>query len=338
MSVQKTRRPQPRRASHSKAPILGNPPRKDRTIGTSLKDKKKYTFSGYKQIPFHLIIVGILAVGIVIFAITRMPSCSSLSSQVDSNNSSKVSVIDKIEPGTPASLEEKLTPVLERNEKLSWIAANTSKYSDPRIVELALREPEAVDFVYNYPTNPPAVQAYGKGVQKGTAPVFYCWNNSWGAANYGGLPLAVTGSAPTVLSMAYMGTLGKTDMSPADMAELSKKGGYVSEKGITVSDFFLDSAEKVGLSCKVADKTEQTVSLALSKRNFLIAHVESTSKTTDDSHWILIADHAQSGALIIHDPTSVANTKQLWDGADLLSKVDELYIVSDNNPESQDQQ
>ncbi len=126
-----------------------------------------------------------------------------------------------------------------------------------------------------------------------------------------------------------MGTFGKTDKTPADMAELAKNGGYVTEKGVTVSDFFLNSSDKVGLHCKVADKSEQTVSLALSKRHFLIAHIQGNSRQQDDGHWILIADHAQTGALVVHDPTSTENTKQLWDGAQLLTKVDELFVVSD---------
>ncbi len=303
--------------------------RKDRTIGTSLKDKNKYAFSGYRQIPWKLILIIAGVVLALILILNRMPSCSSLSSPSEIVGT-KISVKDKIEPGTPASLEEKLVPVLERNEKISWIAANTSKYTDPRIIELALREPDAIDFVYNYPTNPPSVGPYNKGVQKGTAPVLYCWNNNWGAVNYGGLPLAVTGSGPTVLSMAYMGTFGKTDKTPADMAELAKSGGYVTEKGVTVADFFTNSCEKVGLNCKVADKTEQTVSLALSKRHFLIAHLTSNNRQQDGGHWILIADHAQTGALVVHDPTSTENTKQLWDGAQLLTNVDELFVISDN--------
>ena len=305
--------------------------RKDRTIGTSLKDKKKYTFSGYRQVPTQLILIIAAIVAVVVILVFYMPSCSSLSSSKVENPATKISVKDKIEPGTPASLADKLTPVLERNEKMSWIAANTSKYSDARIVELAIREPDAIDFVYNYPTNPPAAGPYTKGVQKGTAPVLYCWNNNWGAVNYGGLPLAVTGSGPCVLSMAYMGTFGKTDKTPADMAELAKNGGYVTEKGITVADFFTNSADKVGLSCKVADKSEQTVSLALSKRHFLIAHMQESKRQQDPGHWILIADHSHTGALVVHDPTSTENTMQLWDAGNLLSKVDELFVVADAN-------
>ncbi len=308
--------------------------RKDRTIGTSLKDKNKYSFSGYRQFPTKPVLIIAAIIFAVVLLVMNMPSCSSLSSPTDIIT--KNSVKEKIEPGTPASLENKLIPVLERNQKIDWIAANTSKYSDARIIELALREPDAVDFVFNYPTNPPAVGPYSKGVQKGTAPVLYCWNNNWGAVDYGGLPLAVTGSGPTVLSMAYMGTFGKTDKTPATMADLAKKGGYVTEKGVTVSDFFLNSASQVGLECKVADKSEQTVSLALSKRHFLIAHLAPSSPQKDDGHWILIADHAQTGALSVHDPTSTENTKQLWDGAQLLTKVDELFIVSD--PSQKDEQ
>ncbi len=306
--------------------------RKDRTIGTSLKDKKKYTFSGYKQISPKLVGGVLVLIAAAAFIIHSLPSCSSLNSTVDIPTE-KINVKDKIEPGTPASLEEKLIPILTRNEKISWIAQNTSKYSDPRIVELALREPNAVDFVYDYPNNPPAPGPYTKGVQKGAAPTLYCWNNNWGAVDYGGLPLAVTGSAPTVMSMAYMGTFGKNDKSPADMAELAKRGGYVTEKGVTVADFFLETAGSLGLECREVDKSEQTVSLALSKRHLLVAHLTSNQHPQDEGHWILIADHAQTGALVIHDPTSTENTKQLWDGSQLLQDIDKLYVIAEAQPQ-----
>ncbi len=332
MSTHKTPRHSSRKTSPSLKASSRTKQRKDRTIGTSLRDKKKYTFSGYSQVSPKIIVSVIALIGICVAVFMRMPSCSSLNATTEALTES-INVKDKIEPGTPASLEEKLIPILTRNEKISWIAANTSKYIDPRIVELALREPEAVDFVYDYPNNPPAPAPYTKGVQKGTAPVLYCWNSNWGAVDYGGLPLAVTGSGPAVMSMAYMGTFGKNDKSPADMAELAKSGGYVTEKGVTVADFFLNTAGTLGLECREVDRSEQTVSLALSKRHFLIAHMITNTHPQDEGHWILIADHAQTGALVIHDPTSTENTKQLWDGSQLLQDIDKLYVISEAQKE-----
>ena len=301
---------------------------KERTIGKSLK-RKKYKISGYHRIPYRLIGTIIVAVGLVVGMAIYLPNCSTYKAAKEYAN--KVNVKDMIDPEAPASLQDKLTPVLEQNVKMNWIAANTSAYPDPRIVELAIREPAAIDFVYNYPTNPPQVGPYKKGVMKGTAPILYCWDKNWGAVDYGGVPLAVTGSGPTVFSMAYMGTFGLTDKTPADMAELAKAGGYVSEKGETSAEFFTNAAASVALKCRAVDKSEQTINLALSRRHFLVAHIASTSQSADDGHWILIADHAQSGALMVHDPTSTINTNQLWDPPQLLSKIDDLYIVTGAN-------
>ena len=331
MSAAATRRPTRRPTKSRRGTPIGKPLRPKTTYeikSSTLNSKNPRLMPNSKRekmekIIFFLVIVALACIlGYVV--ITKTSSCST---DKFKQQEEKSEIESKIETGTPTALVQQLKPVLEQNQKIEWIAGHTSKYPDPKIIELALRESAAVDFVYTWPTAQKVAKTYDKGVIKGSAPKFFCWDERWGYVDYGGLPLAVTGSGPTVMSMAYMGTIGKSDKTPANMAKVATDAGCISETGETSPEFFTDHAKEVGLNCKETSPSKEAASSALSQRHLLIAHMNEDTGTTGP-HWILLADHQQNGLITVYDPTSTAISSRPWDAEAILKKCDLMYEVT----------
>lgn len=120
------------------------------------------------------------------------------------------------------------------------------------MLELAAKDPEALDYVADFPDRYPASSgaAYSDTVARGSVPDLKQWDQRWGYVEYCGAALGSTGCCPTSLSMAYMALTGKTDKSPADMAALATADGYAVDGEGTIGDFLVDDAGKLGLACE----------------------------------------------------------------------------------------
>ena len=84
------------------------------------------------------------------------------------------------------------------------------------LIELAEKNPEAINFVRNYAKNAgkkEEIDISGE-VHRGKIPLFIQWDERWGYEQYGDDFLAVTGCGPTCLSMVYCGLTGNTQWNP----------------------------------------------------------------------------------------------------------------------------
>ena len=132
--------------------------------------------------------------------------CSVLHGCSTKQDSVAVNEIDsRVAAGVSEDLTQEFADALNRNDKLSWIAANADQYSDTSMLELALNEPASIDFVAAYPSSDKTAELYGDSVTAGSAPLLYDWDTRWGNVDYAGSALGVTGSGPTALSMTRNG-------------------------------------------------------------------------------------------------------------------------------------
>ena len=232
--------------------------------------------------------------------------------------------------GTDETLTSELGAVLDQDEKVAWIAAHADSYADPRIVELALREPEAVDFVRSLPKNGIASEgeAYGDEVTQGTYPQLYNWDERWGYVEYGGqdLPLGVTGSGPTCLAMAYMGLTGKSDRTPADMAALAEEGDYANGDEFCDASFFVNEASGLGLTCVQIEVS--TTQLDISLDSYVVIARANADTLTDEAHWIFIVGENSNGSVTVYDPTSSEVTSRQWAPGTIVDSCGGFYALA----------
>lgn len=234
--------------------------------------------------------------------------------------------------GLSTAEANKAAKAAEDDKRISQIAANADAYKkegkdvQTKLLELAADDPEAVDFVLNWPDRYPddKGKSYDGKVKKGTIPQLYQWDERWGYTTYSGTTFARTGCGPTALSMVYMGLTGKTDKTPYDMGQLARADGYESPHNGTVGDFLTDDAPKLGLSCQKLDTDATALQSWLQQGGVVICNV-GAGDFTDGGHFFVITGLDKKGKLTIHDPYSSVRSAKHWNVNRILGQTVALY-------------
>lgn len=192
--------------------------------------------------------------------------------------------------------------------------AQTGEHYQRKMLELAAKDPEALDYVADFPNRYPASSgtAYSDTVARGSVPDLKQWDQRWGYVEYCGAALGSTGCCPTSLSMVYMALTGKTDKTPADMAALATADGYAVDGEGTIGDFLADDAGKLGLACEEFSPSAESLVRYLKNGFFVIVNV-GPGDFTDSGHFFVARGVASDGSIQINDPYSSVNTAKTWD-------------------------
>lgn len=192
--------------------------------------------------------------------------------------------------------------------------------------ELLEKNPEAEEFVMNYPKNKdkhPDIDLSGEVIQ-GTIPLFIQWDERWGYENYGGDFLAVTGCGPTCLSMVYCGLRGDTTQNPLQVAQWAEREGYYVDGAGSSWDLMSYGAQKLGLTqVNVVFDAEHILS-SLRNGSPIICAMRPGDFTTA-GHFIVLAGVDEDGKIIVRDPNSRINSEKSWAVEDLMPQIKNLW-------------
>lgn len=287
--------------------------------GKSSSMKTRFTGLNPRQIMF--IVLGVVLAILVIFLVSScVRSCKS--------NKPETSEIDaRVAAGVSDELVDAFTPVLDQAEALQWIAAHANEYPSEDLPRLALSEPAAIAFVRAYPEMSKSGSAFDGTVSRGEAPMLYTWDEHWGAVEYDGSALAVTGSGPTALAMAYMGITGKTDRTPADLAKMATDKQMAGGESHTTAEFFTSIEKELGLYVHHYEPDGDTITEVLDSGTFVIVEVRADT-LTPDAHWVIVAYENENGSVRVYDPTSVSVSTRPWDPDTIASAAITMYAVS----------
>ena len=275
----------------------------------------------------RLLVLGALVVVLVILVVVGVSSCvrGCASSAPAASEANPVDA--RVASGVSDDLTRAFAAQLDQNEKLASIAANAGSYSDQSLLELALSTPEAIDFVAAYPDAEKSAQPYGDSVEKGNVPQLFCWDARWGNVDYAGHPLAVTGSGPTALAMAYMGLTGNNDRTPADLAALAAERDMNGGESSMLASFAEDVADELGVSVTGYPSSTDNLTTNLQAGTYLLAEVKAGT-LTDAAHWMLLTSKDEGGAVTVFDPTSPEVSSHPWSASTLAGATDSLYAVT----------
>lgn len=334
----------PHRRSRPQVPSQGtyHGPRGTRQRGSGLRGPARGSSGGYpvkaRSINFQsgrarrlnesrrLLILAAIALVLLVLVIVGISSC--VSSCSSGGQSSDVNPVDaRVAVGVSEELTREFSAELDRNEKLSAIAANADKYTDQGLLELALSQPDAIDFVAAYPEAEKEALPYEDSVTQGTVPELVCWDSRWGNVDYADHALALTGSGPTALSMAYMGLTGKSDRTPADFAQLVTNADQASGDSCMSGTFLEESLADLGMTCSTYTSNADNLSQVLDSGTYVLIET-SAGSFTDAAHWVLVVYENEDGSVVVYDPTSPDVSSHSWDPATVASSTTTLYALS----------
>ena len=180
-----------------------------------------------------------------------------------------------------------------------------------------------------YPDAEKTAQPYGEDATVGTVPELYCWDARWGNVDYAGAPLALTGSGPASLSMAYMALTGNADRTPADFAQ-AVTDAEMATGDSCMSGSFLDGSgtlDGTGLTCSTYTSNADNLTQVLDKGTYILLEAQA-GMLTDSTHWVIVVTENSDGSVQVYDPTSPEVSSRPWDPATIASAGETLYALS----------
>ena len=227
-----------------------------------------------------------------------------------------------------ADMAKEFSTVLDRNDLFAKIALNADAVGDTRLLELALREPDAISYVAGYAEKnaPKGASAYGDSASKGYYPKLFNWDTRWGYVTYGDGPMGLTGSGPTALSMAYIGLTGKTDQTPDALAKKATENEGIDKVYDTTPEFMVNTAEELGLEVEELSASSENMSENLQSGTAILVQLRERS-LTDEAHWALAVGRNLDGSINLYDPTSSAVSEHPWDPNTIASGAAVFYAL-----------
>lgn len=230
----------------------------------------------------------------------------------------------------PAQNVEDLTPQLEQlvqqAPEAKPLLERPADY--PReLLELALRNREALDFVLGYPEKKDSLPADSVGsVTKGEFPLLMQWDSRWGYSSYGDGLIAFTGCGPTALSMVICGLTGDSSATPYAVAAYAQEAGYYVNGAGSSWDLMSVGCQHFGLTARELPLARSSIVSALEAGQPVICSVGPGDFTTS-GHFILLTG-MENGNFRVNDPNRNSTSRQLWDYDTLAPQIRNLWAFS----------
>ena len=278
--------------------------------------------------PRSLMLIAAALIVLILLAVL-LSTCTRSCSNKEAEETQTVEAVNELDArvaaGASSELTSRLSVVLDRNDRFAEIAKNADQY-DERVIQLAIDEPETIDFVAQLPTHDKTSEPYEDSVTKGTVPKLFNWDSRWGYVDYAGLPLAVTGSGPTVLSMGYMGLTGRSDKTPADIAALSEADGTNTGEEYTTAELFTREAETLGLRVDTFEPSAEEITASLYNNHPTICQIKANT-LTPYAHWVLAASVNEDGTINVYDPTSTEVSSHPWSATTISGYSSSIHVL-----------
>ena len=234
----------------------------------------------------------------------------------------------------PEGFEEyadQLEKMRKKYPQVENILLNLYEYSES-MLKLAANNPDALDFVENYPKHKSDIKPSGSVTQEeldsaeNGIPRFQQWDSRWGYLTYGNDNIGINGCGPTCLSMVAAGLLKDTSKSPDAVAEFSVENNYCTVASGTAWSLMSSGAKKLGLKSESVVGRD-SIKAALEKKQPVICSMKPGDFTTT-GHFIVLTGLTEDGRLMINDPNSITRSEKRWDIDTIVGQVKSAWTYT----------
>lgn len=195
------------------------------------------------------------------------------------------------------------------------------------LLELAVRNPETVGFVADYPQEKDRAPAETvEEAERGTIPLLLQWDPRWGYAQYGDGPMALNGCGPTALSMVICGLTGDGTATPYTVAQYAQEMGYYVDGVGTSWELMSAGGAHFGVTARELPLSQPVMENALAAGEPIICSVGPGDFTTS-GHFIVLSG-LEDGQFQVRDPNRRSTSEKLWDYDTLAGQITNLWAFS----------
>lgn len=194
------------------------------------------------------------------------------------------------------------------------------------LIEFLEKNPEATDFVLNYPLKKdlkPNIDL-SEYVGYNEVPLLLQWDERWGYSEYAGDMMGLSGCGPTCLSMVCIFLLNDASYTPRYIAQFATENGYsVSGNGSSWT-LISEGGEKLGLDVTEIPLDEDRIIRNLDVGNPIIC-VMGPGFFTTTGHFIVMTEY-EDGYVKVNDPNSPDRSMQSWKLTEVMDQIRNLWV------------
>lgn len=215
---------------------------------------------------------------------------------------------------------------IQNNQSMLDDIMNSTQYPK-QLQELALKNEEALEFVYDYPTEhvKEHIVDLTEEVSMDSVPLFVQWDKRWGYENYSGNFFAASGCGPTTLSMIVVYLTHNRDASPLAVAKYSKEAGYSVDGSGSSWTLISEGCRHYGVKAKTVALDESRMKAELDAGHPIVVNV-GPGDFTDTGHFMVITGYDDEG-FSINDPNSIEKSGKRWLFKNISSQIRAVWSM-----------
>lgn len=196
-----------------------------------------------------------------------------------------------------------------------------------QLKEMAEKNSETIDFVYDYPKMKDKKQKINlsKEAKSDTVPLLMQWDERWGYETYSGGFLGYTGCGPTNLAMVVLYLIGDKSVNPATVAAYAESAGYSVPGSGSSWTLISEGCEHYGVHATEVPMAEDRIKARLDEGCPIIINV-GPGDFTDSGHFMTITGYDSKG-FTINDSNSRTNSEKHWTYEQLHGQIRNLWAM-----------
>ncbi len=219
-----------------------------------------------------------------------------------------------------------LREMAAQDDRIATILQAPDEYPQ-ELLDMLTRDIDLLDFVLGYPAKQGKAYADDIGtVEKGKFPLLLQWDQRWGYAPYGDSCIAVSGCAPTAISMVVAGLTGRNDVTPYTVAQYAQENGYYIPGQGTSWALMTEGCRYFGIQGTELSLSAASVMEALRSGYPVVCSMRPGDFTTT-GHFIVLTG-LQGENICVNDPNSRQRSQQLWSWATLGGQIKNLWVFT----------
>lgn len=215
---------------------------------------------------------------------------------------------------------------IQNNQSMLDDIMNSTQYPK-QLKDLALKNEEALEFVYDYPAEHVKEHTIDltEEASMDSVPLFVQWDKRWGYEKYSGNFFAASGCGPTTLSMVVVYLTHDREASPIAVAKYSKEAGY-SVDGLGSSwTLISEGCRHYGVKAKAVALDESRMKAELDEGHPIVVNV-GPGDFTDTGHFMVITGYDDEG-FSINDPNSIEKSGKRWLFRNISSQIRAVWSM-----------
>ncbi len=215
---------------------------------------------------------------------------------------------------------------IQNNQSMLDDIMNSTQYPK-QLKDLALKNEEALEFVYDYPAEHVKEHTIDltEEASMDSVPLFVQWDKRWGYEKYSGNFFAASGCGPTTLSMVVVYLTHNREASPIAVAKYSKEAGYSVDGSGSSWTLISEGCRHYGVKAKTVSLDESRMKAELDAGHPIVVNV-GPGDFTDTGHFMVITGYDDEG-FSINDPNSIEKSGKRWLFKNISSQIRAVWSM-----------